>query len=146
MMNLPVQSERKEQILNITAELRKTVGDFRMASGLAIVSIPHTTASLFISEDDSELREDLLNAARGLLSQVRPFKHRRNNNPNAEAHIMSSLLGSRIVIPVVGNELRLGPYQNIFFLELDGPKRRSVEIFLYPTPSEITNLKSSSDI
>ena len=70
MIDLPVQSEQKEQILNITDEVRKTVGDFKIPHGLAIVSIPHTTASLFLSEDDSELREDLLNAARGLLKSI----------------------------------------------------------------------------
>jgi secondary thiamine-phosphate synthase enzyme len=136
MISLSVQSDRKEQIVNITEELRKMVSALGIASGLAVVSVPHTTAGVFISEDDAELREDLLSVARGLLSQVRPFKHRKNNNPNAEAHIVSSLLGSRVVIPVLANELHMGAYQNILFLELDGPKKRSVEVFVYSFPPE----------
>lgn len=143
MIKLLVSSERKEQIVNITAEVRKAVRAYGLSSGLALVSVPHTTASIFLSEDDPELREDLVSMARTMLSHVRPFKHRKNDNPNAEAHIISTLLGSRITIPVEESELLLGEFQNILFLELDGPKKRSVEIFLYPTKLESSRLPRS---
>ncbi len=136
MISLAVQSQQKEQVLNVTEEVRQAIEGSRITCGFAIVSIPHTTAALFLSEDDPELRDDLLKAARALLSDLRPFTHRRNNNPNAEAHIMSSLLGSRLLIPIEERKVRLGTYQNIFFLELDGPKKRMIQIFFYNISSE----------
>jgi secondary thiamine-phosphate synthase enzyme len=138
MISIAVQSEQKEQVMNVTEEVQRAIEGSRMAFGFAIVSIPHTTACLFLSEDDPELRDDLVRAATELLSDLRPFTHRRNNNPNAEAHIMSSLLGSRLLIPVEEHKVRLGTYQNIFFLELDGPKKRTIEIFLYAAGAEAT--------
>jgi secondary thiamine-phosphate synthase enzyme len=96
------------------------------ATGVSLFYLPHTTAALVISEDDDELRDDLARVAQELLAPLRPFRHRRKNNPNAEAHVLSSLAGVSIMVPFTGGRLELGTYQTIMLLEFDGPKTRQI--------------------
>jgi len=127
--SIVVESKDKTWIDNITARVQEAVAG--VTSGLAHISIPHTTAALFLAEDDAELREDYIKIATQTLASVRPFKHIRKNNPNTEAHAFSSLLGASLTLVVENGQLELGTFQNIMFLELDGPKARSVNIRVF---------------
>ena len=64
--------------------------------------------------------------AAGLPAPFEPFKHHRNDNPNAAAHIISSFAGTQLVLPVVDGELVLGTWQRLILIELDGPKTRTI--------------------
>ena len=72
--------------------------------------------------------DDFLKIADRLFQQVRPFSHMRNNNPNTEAHALSAMFGTSLVLPVAGGKMRLGTYQRILLFELDGPKTRTVSL------------------
>lgn len=124
--SLEVESTDKYWIENITLLVQDAVKD--VESGLVHVSIPHTTAAILLAEDDKELREDYLKIARGWLAELRPFKHIRKNNPNTEAHVTSSAFGTQMTLVVENGKIDLGTYQNIMFLEMDGPKKRTVNV------------------
>ena len=94
--------------------------------GVAVFHILHTTAALILCEDDADLREDLVKVADNWLRELRPFRHARRSNPNAEAHILSAFAGASLSIPIVDGKLALGTWQSILLLELDGPKRRKI--------------------
>ena len=126
---LNVETGNKVWIDNITARVEEAVQE--VDSGLAHISIPHTTAAIFLAEDDDELREDYIRIATDTFAGLRPFKHIRKNNPNTEAHAFSSLLGSSLTVVVEDGELQLGTFQNIMLLEMDGPKERSVNIRVF---------------
>ncbi|NJM42141.1 MAG: YjbQ family protein [Anaerolineae bacterium] len=96
---------------------------------MMLCSIPHTTAALLVCEDDDELRADLVKVAQNWLAQLEPFSHKRNNNPNAAAHVLSAFGGFQILVPVVAGKVVLGTYQNVLLLEMDGPKRREVWVY-----------------
>lgn len=130
---IKVQSTTRSEVLNITQPVQDgvTPGD----SGLLFIRIPHTTAAIFIGEDDEELRADILKVATQSLTALRPFRHIRNNNPNTEAHVFSSLFGTSITVRVHDGRLLLGQYQHILLLEMDGPKQRTVELDLFPAES-----------
>ena len=119
-----VQTGQKLDVINVTAELADLISDIE--DGLAVFYTPHTTAALIINEDDDELRADIAKAAESLLANLRPFQHARNSNPNAEAHIFSALAGTTLTIPIEDGRLDLGTWQNILFIELDGPKQREI--------------------
>ena len=123
-----VQTGAKAWIDNITESVRQAVAG---KSGLVHVSIPHTTAAVFLAEDDAELREDYVKIATETLSGLRPFKHIRKNNPNTEAHAFSSLLGASLTLVVEDGQLQLGEFQNIMLLEMDGPKQRTVAVRVF---------------
>jgi secondary thiamine-phosphate synthase enzyme len=95
-------------------------------TGLAVLSIPHTSAALVLSEADEDLLADIEHVAKGLLASFEPFRHARAGNRNGRAHLMSALFGTQVLIPVVDAELHLGEWQRVILLELDGPKRREV--------------------
>ena len=124
MQKIVVQTDHKTQVIRVTDQLAEMAKN--TADGLAFFSVPHTTAALILCEDDDELRDDLVKTAQKILVPLRPFKHIRKNNPNAEAHIFSALAGTSLVIAVEDGALDLGTYQNILLLELDGPKSREI--------------------
>jgi thiamine phosphate synthase YjbQ (UPF0047 family) len=70
---------------------------------------------------------DLERCAVDLLRPLEPFQHNKNNNPNAAAHLFSSLMGTQLLLPFEGRVV-LGTYQRIVFLELDGPRTRRVQL------------------
>jgi secondary thiamine-phosphate synthase enzyme len=102
--------------------------------GIALFYTPHTTAALILCEDDAELREDIRRSAEGMFVPLRPFAHIRNNNPNAEAHLFSAIAGTQVLIAIDGGKPDLGTYQNLLFVELDGPKRREIRCKILHAP------------
>jgi secondary thiamine-phosphate synthase enzyme len=119
-----VETDNKVEVLNVMAQVEaaaREVGD-----GVMLCSIPHTTAALLVCEDDAELRADLVKVAQHWLAHLEPFTHRRNDNPNAAAHVLSAFGGFQLLIPVSEGKPVLGAYQNVLLLEMDGPKKREV--------------------
>lgn len=121
-----IQSSQKTEVINVTEDLRAMLGD--VESGIALFSVPHTTAALIICEDDEELRADIVKIAENWLADLRPFQHIRKNNPNTEAHIMSATMGTSVLLAVDEGRLQLGTYQNVLLVELDGPKIREIQV------------------
>jgi secondary thiamine-phosphate synthase enzyme len=124
MPTVKVQTESKISIVNVTDIVREQVAD--IAEGIAIITVPHTTCALIISEDDQQLREDFIKVCERWLEDLRPFKHIRRNNPNTEAHILSAFGGTSVLLAIDKGDLQLGNFQNILLLELDGPKTRKI--------------------
>jgi len=125
-----IATEQPKQVIDVTdaaVNLLKERGD-----GLAFYYIPHTTATLLMSEDDPELRADLIQVATRWLKGCGPFGHIKKNNPNAEAHILSSMGGHGVTVAVKGGKLDLGEYQRLLLLELDGPKKRELRLCCIP--------------
>jgi len=126
-----VTTEQKTQVIDLTVQCQSMIG--AVEDGVAVFHLAHTTAALILCEDDADLRTDLLNVAENWLREMRPFRHARRSNPNAEAHILSAFAGAALTVPIVGGRLALGTWQNILLLELDGPKQRKVNCAIIGT-------------
>ena len=124
MKKIVVETTRKTEVINVTQQLATLVEG--MGDGLVFFSVPHTTAALIICEDDPELREDIIKVVENVFADIRPFRHIKKNNPNAEAHILSALAGTSIVVAIEGGQLGLGTYQNLLLVEMDGPQSREI--------------------
>jgi secondary thiamine-phosphate synthase enzyme len=123
--------------VDITDTVRAALADPPLpARGMLLATVPHTTCALVVSEVDDALLRDLRRVVRDLLARFEPFEHTRNNNPNARAHITSSLFGTSMLLPIRGEALVLGTYQRMVLIELDGPKRRTVHLDVYPFPEQ----------
>jgi secondary thiamine-phosphate synthase enzyme len=122
MRKIEVVTERSVQALDVTDRITGQA----WPDGWLILSVPHTTAALIIGENDPEMLEDYEKVAVELPAPFEPFKHHRNDNPNAAAHVISSLAGTQLLLPVEGGEVMLGTWQRIIFIELDGPKTRTI--------------------
>jgi secondary thiamine-phosphate synthase enzyme len=124
-----VKTQRRTQMVDITAEVAKFVATHAPPEGICSVYVPHATAAITINENaDPQVCEDILEA----LGKVAPqgvWRHDRVDG-NADAHIKASLIGSGQSIPVRGGKLLLGTWQAIMLVELDGPRTRTVHLTL----------------
>jgi secondary thiamine-phosphate synthase enzyme len=128
VINLEVKTERSRHAIDVTDRVvAHASGD-----GFIWLSCPHTTAALILSEADRDLLDDLERTTAELLAPLEPFTHHRNNNPNGAAHVLSSLLGTTLLLRLHRGSLQLGNYQRIVLVELDGPKTRTVQLDLLP--------------
>jgi len=123
---ITVKTEIKQQLVDITQQVRLVVRESGVKSGVCLVFIPHTTAAVTINENaDPNVRRDILNR----LEQVAPsdgtYLHTEGN---AHAHIKSSLVGSSVVVFVEAGRLVLGTWQSVFLCDFDGPRTRNVMV------------------
>jgi len=125
---IQVTTERKTQLLDITAEVRGAVGSDAEGSA-ALVYVPHTTAGVTINEKiDPDLLADFEMALAEIVDDGWSWKHVDADGPNAASHLRASVLGPQVLVPLNGGELALGTYQGIFFCEFDGPRSRKVYV------------------
>lgn len=96
--------------------------------GLLLVTVEHTTAAIFLGESGSEMFADYERVAAALIAAHGPFLHERWNPGNAQSHVMSSFIGTQLLLPISAGRLDVGTWQRIIFLELDGPRRRSIAV------------------
>jgi len=124
---LSLSTRGETEFIDITGEVKDAVNSSGMEEGLAIVYSKHTTTAIALNEGESGLLEDYSQLLEKLVPRGRGYRHDRIDN-NAHSHLRSLLLGNQKVIPVLGSRLTLGTWQSIFFVELDGPRRREAVI------------------
>ncbi len=127
---LTIRTPDRIALVNVTADVRQALARSGLQVGVAIVTVPHTTCGLCINEDETRLKNDLARLAEHLvdpLQQHGPFHHDRVDD-NARAHLTAAILGQSAAIPVASGELRLGAWQSLFLVELDGPRGRRLDI------------------
>ncbi|MFC1656778.1 secondary thiamine-phosphate synthase enzyme YjbQ [Patescibacteria group bacterium] len=120
MQEISISSRRPIELIDITNRVLKVVDSGEKTSGLLNIFIPHATAGLILNENEHGLIKDFERELKQLLND-RDFEHNRIDN-NAKSHILSGFLGSSINIPFENKKLKLGNWQQIFFVELDGPR------------------------
>ena len=125
-MNIFIETMEYRTAIDLTDRVLEAAPEFD--EGLLLVTCPHTSAAVFFCEVDDELLADFVDFSNSWLVGLEPFRHIRNNNPNAAAHITSAVFGGQLLIPVRGGKPTLGTYQRVIFLELDGPKQRRVDV------------------
>ncbi len=120
-----ISTKKRNQMIDITGQVRSFVNQSGITNGDAIVYCPHTTAAITINENaDPSVPHDILLTLEELLPQHRPgYRHFEGNS---DSHCKSSLLGCSEQILIKDKSLTLGTWQGIFFCEFDGPRSRKV--------------------
>jgi len=126
-LKLQIETAKRIELIDITSEVQKEVMEKGISEGMCIISTRHTTAGIIINENESGLKEDILNLLQKLVPTGAGYKHDRIDN-NADAHLRAILLGASGVLPVSEGKLDLGTWQRVFFAEMDGPRSRTVDI------------------
>ena len=120
-----VSTRGRNQMIDITSQVRSLVGQTDVTDGDVIVYCPHTTAAITINENaDPSVPHDMLLTLEDLLPQHRSGY--RHSEGNSDSHCKSSLVGCSEQILIKGGSLQLGTWQGIFFCEFDGPRSRKV--------------------
>ena len=132
MATITLNTETREQLVDITAQVARAVEQSGVAEGLCHLWCLHTTAALTVNENaDPDVKRDLLLALGRIVSDGWPYTHAEGNSP---AHVKSSLLGCELTLPVHGGRLQLGRWQGVLFAEFDGPRSgRQVQLTVVGT-------------
>lgn len=126
MAELTISTPARVAICDITAEINTALAQMGARDGLCNLFVPHTTAAVIVSENwDPDVTADLLAHLERIVPRDGRFKHAEGNS---QAHILSVMLGTSIVIPVTGGKLVLGRWQGVMLAELDGPRERTVMV------------------
>ena len=123
---LELQTQKEDAFHDLTAKVKACVQASGATSGAVVVFCPHTTAGLTVQENtDPALKADLLAALDRMAPADGPWQH---GEGNAHAHMKAALLGSSCTVPIENGKLLLGQWQAIYFVEFDGPRRRTVQV------------------
>ena len=126
MQTLTVVTKARIVAVDITGEIEQIVRKSGVTDGLCRISVPHTTAGLFVNEkDDPAVAQDIMEALTRLVPHEGPYKHAEGNS---DSHVKSVLVGNTVTLPIAGGWLSLGRWQGIFFAEFDGPRTRNVHV------------------
>jgi secondary thiamine-phosphate synthase enzyme len=123
---IEVRTASHRQMVDITRQVAAAIEG--AGDGICHVYVPHTTAAVVINEHaDPDVARDLIAAYEAMIPKIR-FAHAEGNS---DAHLMSTVLGGSVTVPVENSRLRLGTWQGIFFVELDGPRTRKVWVSVH---------------
>ena len=127
MDTFTVTTRKRNEFVEITDSVRKSLQKSGIQNGFGIVYCPHTTAAITINENaDPDVVHDMLLFLDGAIPHVQPgFRH---GEGNSDSHIKASLVGSSATVLVADGKLVLGRWQGVYFCEFDGPRQRSVNV------------------
>ena len=119
-----VRTRARNELVDITREVREIVKRSKVKSGICVVYVPHTTAAVTVNENaDPSVAVDIEST---LSKLVPPHAGYRHLEGNADSHIKTTLVGPSITLIVEGGDILLGTWQGVFLCEFDGPRTRKV--------------------
>ena len=117
---------RQREFVNITDKVEEMVRNSGIAEGFVLVSAMHITAGVYVNDAESGLIADI----EEWLEQLAPFRpdyrHHRTGETNGDAHLKSMLVHHEVIVPITGGKLDLGPWQQVYYAEFDGRRRKRV--------------------
>jgi secondary thiamine-phosphate synthase enzyme len=118
----------RRAFVNITPEVRRCLKESGVREGLALVNAMHITASVFINDDEAGLHHDYELFLERLAPHepVGQYRHNDTGEDNADAHLKRQVMGREVVVAVTGGELDFGPWEQVFYGEFDGGRRKRV--------------------
>jgi len=118
---------QRRQFINITDQVEEALRESGIREGLCLVNAMHISASVFINDDESGLHSDLEKWLEGLAPEKphSQYAHNRGED-NADAHLKRIIMGREVVVAVTGGKLDFGPWEQIFYGEFDGLRRKRV--------------------
>ncbi len=116
----------RRDFINITPEVNQALQESGIQEGLALVNAMHITASVFINDDEHGLHQDYDDWLEGLAPHepVSHYRHNRTGEDNADAHLKRQVMGREVVVAVTNGALDFGPWEQIFYGEFDGGRRK----------------------
>ena len=122
------QTDRRRELINITDRLAELVAKSGVKEGFCLVSAMHITAGIWVNDDEEGLWQDLWE----LLERLAPFKpdykHHLTGEDNGDAHLKRTLVHHQAMLPVTKGTLDLGPWEQVFYAEFDGRRRKRVVV------------------
>lgn len=121
-------TEKRREFINITAQIDELVKKSGVKDGLCLVNAMHITASVFINDDESGLHHDFEEWLEKLAPHepISRYRHNLTGEDNGDAHLKRTIMGREVVVAITNGALDLGPWEQIFYGEFDGQRRKRV--------------------
>ncbi len=118
----------RRALVNITGDAARCLQESGIAEGLALVNSMHITSSVFINDDEGGLHQDYERWLEELAPHepIDRYKHNLTGEDNGDAHLKRQVMGREVVVAVTGGKLDLGPWEQIFYGEFDGRRKKRV--------------------
>lgn len=119
-------TKRQREYVNITDEVEAAVRESGVKEGFALVSAMHITAGVYVNDAESGLIQDIDDWLDRLAPNGPDYRHHRTGEDNGDAHLKSLLIHHEVIVPITGGRLDLGPWQQVYYAEFDGQRRKRV--------------------
>ncbi len=119
---------KRREVINITPQVNTCLKESGVREGLVLVNAMHITASVFINDDESGLHQDYEEWLEKLAPHepISQYRHNNTGEDNGDAHLKRQVMGREVVVAITGSKLDFGPWEQIFYGEFDGRRKKRV--------------------
>jgi secondary thiamine-phosphate synthase enzyme len=121
-------TSKRQEIVRITDEVSAIVKASGVMEGMVLVSAMHITAGVYVNDWESGLISDIQVWLEKLAPAGLPYRHHQTGEDNADAHLKRTILGHQVMLPITAGALDLGPWEQVFYAEFDGQRRKRVVV------------------
>ncbi len=122
------ETSERYALVNITQDIRRRLEESGIQEGLCLVSAMHITAGIWVNDNEPGLWQDFWDLLGSLAPYGNDYRHHRTGEDNGDAHLKRTLVHHQTVVPVTKGKLDLGPWEQVFYAEFDGRRRKRVVI------------------
>jgi secondary thiamine-phosphate synthase enzyme len=121
-------TKQRREFVRITDDVARIVKQSGVKEGMVLVSAMHITASVFVNDWEDGLLHDFDAWLEKLAPAGEPYRHHQTGEDNADAHLKRTIMGHQILLPITKGALDLGPWEQVFYGEFDGRRRKRVVV------------------
>ncbi|HUT35435.1 MAG TPA: secondary thiamine-phosphate synthase enzyme YjbQ [Planctomycetota bacterium] len=121
-------TRKPREYINITDKVEAVVRTSGIQEGMVLVSAMHITAGVYVNDAESGLIQDIDDWLETLAPKGPDYRHHRTGESNGDAHLKSLLIHHEVIVPITGGRLDLGPWQQVYYAEFDGQRRKRLVI------------------
>ena len=119
-------TKQRQEFIRITDEIAAIVQTSGVTDGTVLVSAMHITAGVFVNDWEDGLIHDFQDWLEKLAPSGLPYRHHQTGEDNADAHLKRTIMGHQVTVPITNGKLDLGPWEQLFYAEFDGRRRKRV--------------------
>ena len=123
---LTFNTEKRQEFVRITDEIASIVKTSGVKEGMVLVSAMHITSGVFVNDWEEGLIEDFHVWLEKLAPSGLDYQHHQTGEDNADAHLKRTLMGHQVILPITDGKLDLGPWEQVFYAEFDGQRKKRV--------------------
>jgi len=123
---LTFNTNKRVEFLNITPKINEVIRKSKIDDGLILVNPMHITAAVYVNDAESGLIHDYKEMLKRLVPMDGNYRHNDTGEDNAYAHMWRQLMGHQVTMPITDGELDLGPWEQIYYAEFDGERKKRV--------------------
>jgi secondary thiamine-phosphate synthase enzyme len=122
------QTRARQEFIRITDDVARIVAASRVQEGMVLVSAMHITAAVYVNDWEDGLIGDFQKWLETLAPAGLPYAHHATGEDNADAHLKRTIMGQQVILPITKGALDLGPWEQVFYAEFDGRRRKRVVV------------------